>query len=69
MEASSRTGDPNYHVMPRRKPCTLPRRTTMVFNAESRLADDPRGVEPQPFTNARYIRRTTMPLAFAGDLT
>ncbi len=41
--AFARQGDPNYPGLPRWEPYTLPRRATMVFNVESRLADDPRG--------------------------
>ena len=34
--AFARSGDPNYAGMPRWEPYTPPRRTTMVFDVESR---------------------------------
>jgi len=57
--AFAKTGDPNYQEMPRWEPYTLPRRATMVFNVESRLADDPRGAERQLFAKVPFIQQGT----------
>ena len=55
--AFARTGDPNYHGMPRWEPYTLPRRQTMVFDVETRLADDPRGAERRLFAKVPFIQQ------------
>jgi para-nitrobenzyl esterase len=52
-------GDPNYPGLPRWDPYTLPRRATMVFDVESRLADDPRGPERQLFAKVPFIQAGT----------
>ena len=39
--AFARTGNPNHKGIPRWAPYTLDRRTTMIWNNESRVADDP----------------------------
>ena len=57
--AFARTGDPNYPGMPRWEPYTLPRRATMVFDVESRLADDPRGAERRLFAKVPFIQQGT----------
>jgi para-nitrobenzyl esterase len=57
--AFARTGDPNYIGMPRWQPYTLPRRSTMVFDVESRLVDDPRGAERQLFAKVPFIQQGT----------
>jgi len=55
----AKTGDPNYQGLPRWEPYTLPRRATMVFDVESRLADDPRGAERQLFAKVPFIQQGT----------
>ncbi len=57
--AFARTGDPNYSGMPRWEPYTLPRRATMIFDAHSRLADDPRGAERRLFAKVPFIQQGT----------
>jgi para-nitrobenzyl esterase len=57
--AFARTGDPNYPGLPRWEPYTLPRRATMVFDVESRLADDPRGAERRLFAKVPFIQQGT----------
>jgi para-nitrobenzyl esterase len=57
--AFARTGDPNYTGMPRWEPYTLPRRSTMVFNTESRMVDDPRGNERRLFAKVPFIQQGT----------
>ena len=36
-----RTGNPNHKGIPKWTPFTLDRRTTMIWNNECRVADDP----------------------------
>ena len=57
--AFARGGDPNYPELPRWEPYTLPRRATMVFDTESRLADDPRGAERRLFEKVPFIQQGT----------
>jgi para-nitrobenzyl esterase len=57
--AFARGGDPNYAGLARWEPYTLPRRATMVFDAESRLADDPRGAERRLFAKVPFIQQGT----------
>ena len=57
--AFAKTGDPNYQGLPRWEPYTLPRRATMVFDVQSRLADDPRGAERQLFAKVPFIQQGT----------
>jgi para-nitrobenzyl esterase len=57
--AFSRTGNPNDPKVPEWRPYTLPDRATMVFNAESKLENDPRGAERRLFASVPYIQRGT----------
>lgn len=51
--AFARTGDPGW------TPYTLPRRRTMIFDAVSGLADDPRGAERELFAKVPFIQQGT----------
>ncbi|MGB3871724.1 MAG: carboxylesterase/lipase family protein [Stenotrophomonas sp.] len=57
--AFARHGDPNHADLPRWEPYTLPRRQTLVFDDEPRLADDPRGGERRLYRRAPFIQRGT----------
>jgi para-nitrobenzyl esterase len=57
--AFARTGNPNHAKLEEWRPYTLPDRPTMVFNAESRLENDPRGPERRLFEAVPYIQRGT----------
>lgn len=57
--AFARGGDTNYPTLPRRDPYTLPRRATMIFDVQSRLADDPRGAERRLFVKVPFIQQGT----------
>ncbi len=57
--AFARSGNPDYPGLPAWKPYTLPRRQTMVFDAESRLQDDPRGAERRLFAKVPFIQQGT----------
>ncbi len=57
--AFARNGDPNYSGMARWEPYTLPRRATMLFDVDSRLADDPRGAERRLFARVPFIQQGT----------
>ena len=57
--AFARTGDPNYPDLARWEPYTVPRRATMVFDAESRLEDDPRAAERRLFAKVPFIQQGT----------
>jgi para-nitrobenzyl esterase len=57
--AFARSGDPNYTELARWEPYTLPRRQTMVFDAESRLVDDPRGAERRLFAKVPFVQQGT----------
>ncbi|GFE78738.1 carboxylic ester hydrolase [Steroidobacter agaridevorans] len=57
--AFARTGNPAHAGIPEWKPYGLPSRATMVFDAKSQLADDPRGEERKLFAQAPYIQRGT----------
>ena len=57
--AFARTGDPNYPDLARWEPYTVPRRSTMVFDVQSRLEDDPRGAERQLFAKVPFIQQGT----------
>lgn len=55
----ARQGDPNHAAMPRWEPYDLARRQTLLFDAQSRLADDPRGGERELYRQAPFIQRGT----------
>lgn len=57
--AFARTGDPNYSGLARWEPYSLPRRQTLVFDVESKLADDPRGAERRLFEKVPFIQQGT----------
>lgn len=57
--AFARTGNPNHPGMPQWQPYMLEQRATMVFDAESRLENDPRGAERRLFAQVPYIQRGT----------
>lgn len=58
--AFSRHGDPNHAGLPRWKPYGLQTRETMVFDAPSRMENDPRGGERELYQGAPFIQRGTM---------
>ncbi len=51
--AFARSGDPGW------APYTLPQRRTMIFNAVSAMADDPRGAERRLFAKVPFIQQGT----------
>jgi para-nitrobenzyl esterase len=57
--AFARGGDPNYPGLPRWEPYTLARRATLIFDVETRLADDPRGAERRLFEKVPFIQQGT----------
>jgi para-nitrobenzyl esterase len=57
--AFARTGNPNDPKVPEWRPYTLADRATMVFDAESKLENDPRGAERRLFAKVPYIQRGT----------
>ena len=57
--AFARTGNPNHASLPQWQPYELDKRSTMVFNAESKLVDDPRGAERKLFAQVPFIQRGT----------
>ena len=57
--AFARGGDPNHPGIPLWRPYELSNRSTMVFDAESELVDDPRGAERKLFAQVPYIQRGT----------
>ena len=57
--AFARGGDPNYPGLARWEPYSLQRRQTMVFDAQSRLQDDPRGAERRLFAKVPFIQQGT----------
>ncbi len=57
--AFARTGNPNHEGLPEWRPYTLPERATMLFDAEPKLANDPRGNERRLFEKVPYIQRGT----------
>lgn len=57
--AFARTGNPNHPDLPQWRPYELDRRSTMVFDAQSELMDDPRGAERRLFAQVPYIQRGT----------
>jgi len=57
--AFARTGNPNHAGLPQWRPYELNTRSTMVFNAQSQLVDDPRSAERKLFAQVPYIQRGT----------
>ncbi len=57
--ALARDGDPNHAGMPRWDRYELPRRQTMLFDVQARMADDPRGDERTFFSAIPYIQPGT----------
>ncbi|WP_349261259.1 carboxylesterase/lipase family protein [Povalibacter sp.] len=57
--AFAKTGDPNHAGIPQWRPYELDRRSTMVFDADSMLVDDPRGGERKLFAQVPFIQRGT----------
>jgi para-nitrobenzyl esterase len=57
--AFARNGDPNHAALPSWRPYDLKRRSTMLFDAEAKAADDPRGAERRLFAQVPYIQRGT----------
>ena len=57
--AFARTGKPDHPGIPEWRPYELPRRSTMVFDVESKLVDDPRGAERRLFAKVPYVQRGT----------
>lgn len=57
--AFARSGNPNHAGLPQWRPYELGARSTMLFDAEAKLADDPRGGERRLFATLPYIQRGT----------
>lgn len=57
--ALARSGDPNHPGLPQWEPYGLERRQTMLFDLDSRLADDPRGDERRFFARVPYVQPGT----------
>jgi len=57
--AFARTGKPNTKNLPDWSPYLLPRRSTMVFDKESKLVDDPRSGERKLFEQVPYVQPGT----------
>jgi len=57
--AFARNGNPAHAGIPAWRPYELSSRSTMVFDAESQLVDDPRGEERKLFAQVPYIQRGT----------
>ncbi|TYT27528.1 carboxylesterase/lipase family protein [Luteimonas viscosa] len=58
--AFARCGDPRTGATADWRPYSLPRRETMVFDAEPRMADDPRGGERRLYRIAPFVQRGTL---------
>ncbi|RZA19032.1 MAG: carboxylesterase/lipase family protein [Lysobacteraceae bacterium] len=58
--AFARNGTPDHPGIPHWPPYGLERRQTMVFDAESRLQDDPRGGERRLYQRAPFLQRGTL---------
>jgi para-nitrobenzyl esterase len=57
--AFARSGNPAHAGIPEWRPYELPVRSTMVFDVQSQLVDDPRGEERKLFAKVPYIQRGT----------
>lgn len=57
--ALARSGDPNHPGLPRWAPYGLDRRQTMLFDVDSRMADDPHGDERRFFARIPYVQPGT----------
>lgn len=57
--ALARTGNPNNPAIPAWPKYELDRRATMVFDAQTRAAEDPRGAERRLFATVPYIQPGT----------
>jgi para-nitrobenzyl esterase len=57
--AFAKTGDPNHAGLPRWPAYTLERRATMIFDARSRVENDPRRWERELFARVPYIQPGT----------
>lgn len=57
--AFARTGNPNHKGIPEWRPYSVPERATMLFAAEPKLENDPRGNERRLFEKVPYIQRGT----------
>lgn len=57
--AFARSGDPNHADLPQWRPYELERRSTMLFDAQPTLVDDPRGAERRLFEQVPYVQRGT----------
>lgn len=57
--AFARSGNPAHSGIPAWKSYELPARSTMVFDVQSQLVDDPRGEERKLFAKVPYIQRGT----------
>ncbi|RZJ19695.1 MAG: carboxylesterase/lipase family protein [Brevundimonas sp.] len=57
--ALARSGDPNHPGLPRWAPYGLERRQTMLFDVDSRMADDPRRDERRFFARIPYVQPGT----------
>lgn len=58
--AFARHGDPNHAGLPQWEPYGLEERQTMVFDARSRMENDPRGGERKLYQRAPFIQRGTI---------
>lgn len=57
--AFAHTGNPNHTGIPEWRPYDLTHRSTMLFDVQSRVEDDPRGAERRLFAQVPYIQRGT----------
>lgn len=57
--AFARTGNPNNPQLPNWKPYTLPERSTMLFDEQSQLENDPRGEERKLYGQVPFLQRGT----------
>jgi para-nitrobenzyl esterase len=57
--AFARTGNPNHSNVPQWPVYDLTRRSTMIFDAPSRVASDPRGDARRLFAQVPYVQPGT----------